>query len=133
MGGNKIDAEERQGEAVSYTYFPAANYMNQQFVRAVCECEADCGHTAAYIIREADVKARLKQASLLADCADICSLAAKYAARGSAFARQAASICADVCENCANECAKFADGVSQDCARICLRCANECDKFTGAI
>lgn len=128
--GGGIEGRET---ADTVSCFPAGNYMNQQFVRTACECEADCVYMAGYIMREAGIKARVKLQPLLADCADICSLAAKYAARGSAYARQAAALCEDICENCANECAKSEDGISQDCARICLRCARSCEDFTGAI
>lgn len=117
----------------THTYPAAGNYMNQRLVRSLRECQAGCENTAINIIREPDCSARVKQASLLADCADICSFTAKCAARGSAFARQTASLCEDICEDCGAECAKFGDCTSKDCAGICECCAKECEKFTGVV
>lgn len=131
-GGGYTDAKECREED-THTYPIAGNYMNQQLVRAVRECEAGCGHMAANIMREPDCGARVKQAQLLADCADICSLTAKCAARGSGYARQIASICEDICEDLRAECAKFTDCASRDCAKICACCARECDSFTGVV
>lgn len=113
--------------------YTEGNYMNRQLVRTVRECQADCEHMAIYIMRESDYRSRIKQASLLADCADICCLTAKCAARGSVYARQITSLCEDVCQDCAAECARFADCMSQGCADICARCAKECDSFTGVL
>lgn len=132
ISGVYYDAQEcRTGS--TKTSFKAGNYMNQQLTRALRECEAGCEHTALYIMREPDCGARAKQASLLADCAGICSLTAKCASRGSVYTRQIASLCEDICEDCGAECARFGDSMSQDCARICVCCAKECDKFTVVI
>ncbi len=117
----------------THTYPVAGNYMNRQFVFTLRECQAGCEHAAINIIREPDRGQRFRQASMLADCADICSLTAKCAARGSAYARHIASLCEDICESCSAECAKFGDCMSQDCAETCGRCAKECDIFTGVV
>lgn len=130
--GNNSDVKECRTEG-TYTCFAAGNYMNQQLVRALNECQAGCEHMAINITREPDCTARIKQASLLADCAGICSLTAKCAARGSVYARQIASLCEDICGDCAAECLKFADCTSQDCAVICACCAKECDRFTEVV
>lgn len=115
------------------TCFAEGNYMNRELVRAVSECRAGCEHMAVYIMREPDYRARIKQASLLSDCAEVCSLTAKCAARGSVYARQIASLCEDICEDCGAECARFNDAMSRDCASICACCAQECEKFTAAV
>jgi hypothetical protein len=125
-----LDAQECRTDD---TCFAAGNYMNRQLVLTIRECQAECEHMAIYIMREPDYRARIKQASLLADCADICSLAAKCAARGSVYARQIASLCEDACEDCRVECERFKDCMSQDCALTCARCAKECDRFTSVI
>lgn len=118
---------------MDYTCFAEGNYMNRELVCAVNECLAGCGHLSVYIMREPDCRARVKQASLLADCAEICSLTARCAARGSVYARQIASLCEDICVDCKDECARFGDAMSQDCANICACCAKECEKFTAAV
>lgn len=56
----------------------------------------------------------------LRDCADICTLTAKYIARRSMFAGPLAGLCAEICETCGNECLQHPDPASQYCGRVCL-------------
>ena len=63
------------------------------------------------------------------DCAALCRLAAGYMARGSAHASEICTLCAQVCEVCAAECAKHEHPHCQACAQACRRCAEECRKM----
>ena len=76
-----------------------------------------------------DLHLRHRQLQLLRDCADVCTLTAKYLARHSSFSKSIAGLCAIICEACGNECARFTDQESQKCAQICLHCAMECRAF----
>lgn len=98
-------------------------------VNTIQDCEAVCEHMTTYVKKRHDVQARTRQLILLRDCADICGLTAKYVARNSPFARQAAGLCACICEVCGRECARFSDPQSQNCAQVCLNCARECQAF----
>lgn len=63
------------------------------------------------------------------DCADICATSARYLSRHSPFAKAMIKKCAEICEACGRECARFPDEASQLCARICFHCAKECRDF----
>lgn len=92
-------------------------------------CEAVCEHMVTYVATRPDAQFRAMQLQLLRDCADICTLTAKYIARNSFFARAAAELCACICEACGTECARFPDPQSQHCAQVCFNCARECRAF----
>jgi hypothetical protein len=95
-------------------------------------CEATCEHMTTFLLSRPDVHARVRQLQLLRDCADICSLTAKYIARHSAFSKTIAALCASICEVCGNECLRFPDPESQKCGQICINCARECQAFAAA-
>jgi hypothetical protein len=97
----------------------------------VQHCEATCEHMVTHLICAHHDNRRDLQIQLLRDCADICTLMAKYLARNSCHARMLAHVCATICENCGNECAKFPDMISQQCAEICFHCAQACRMFAG--
>lgn len=103
---------------------------HERLLRTLADCEATCEHMTTIIKRRNDVNLRTRQLSLLRDCADICGLTYKYIARNSMFSRHIASLCAQICTACGNECARFPDAESQHCARICLNCAIECRNFS---
>lgn len=109
----------------------AGRYLNEELVAIIQDCEAHCEHMTSHLRHHAKEPGRNRQARLLRDCADICGLTARYAARGAVFARQAAGFCAMVCETCGNECARFPDPMSQSCAETCLICADACRAFAG--
>lgn len=62
------------------------------------------------------------------DCADICSLVARFEARDSRFRKQLHDLCAAVCEACAIECSKHAHHHEscKVCAEACTTCAAIC-------
>lgn len=95
----------------------------------VQHCEATCEHMITHLICLPHDDRRDLQIRLLRDCADICTLMAKYLARNSCNARMLAGVCACICERCGNECARFPDAMSQHCAQVCLHCAHACRAF----
>ncbi|MDK2934371.1 MAG: hypothetical protein PWP27_2181 [Clostridiales bacterium] len=117
----------------AYDYGYGLPYSHQvhhkQLVETIQECEAICEHMTTLLKRRPDMQARIRQLQLLRDCADICGLTAKYVARNSAFAKPMADFCANICEVCGRECARFPDSESQHCAQICFNCARECRAF----
>lgn len=112
-------------------YPVAGNYLNEQLVVTIQDCEATCEHMTNHLKKLQDYSMRIMQAMLLRDCADICGLTAKFVARGAPFAKQAAYLCACICEACGNECSRFPDQMSQHCAAVCLHCARACAAFAG--
>lgn len=98
-------------------------------LHTVQHCEAICEHMVTHLICSHHDDRRDFQIQLLRDCADICTLMAKYIARNSCHAKTLASVCAYICEHCGNVCAKFPDAMSQHCAQVCLHCAHACRAF----
>ncbi|MGO4886549.1 four-helix bundle copper-binding protein [Anaerobacillus sp. MEB173] len=76
-----------------------------------------------------DAGHRKEQLRLLRDCADICTLTAKFVSRCSPFAKSLAALCGQICEICGNHCLHHPDPQSQTCGQICLHCAQECRVF----
>lgn len=105
--------------------------MHEHVLKVVQDCEAVCEGTLTAVLSMPDVQARVMQIHLLHDCADICTLTAKYIARCSSFAKHLAHLCAHVCEMCGNHCLMHPDPQSQHCGRVCLDCAKVCRAFSG--
>ncbi|QHZ45965.1 four-helix bundle copper-binding protein [Bacillus sp. NSP9.1] len=105
------------------------NIQNRHVLKTVQHCEAVCEFTANYILTREDANRRKEQLRMLRDCADICTLTAKYMARHSRFAKSPASVCAKICEACGNHCLRHPDQQSQKCGQTCLQCARECREF----
>lgn len=102
-----------------------------RILHTVQHCEATCEDMTHMVLNRPDVARRARQLSLLGDCAEICTMQAKFIARKSPFAKEMARLCAHICEVCGNECLKFQDAASQRCGQICLNCARECRAFAG--
>jgi hypothetical protein len=61
---------------------------------------------------------------LMMDCASICQLAADLMAHKSQFHRQTCALCAEICEDCARDCAGMSG--MEDCVAACRACAQSC-------
>jgi hypothetical protein len=111
------------------TMEPGSNhFMNEDFVMTVQDCEAVCEHMTHHLMRM-QMEDRVAQAMLLRECADICGVTAKFAARDAIYARNMAALCADICQACGTECLRYPDDMSQHCAMVCLNCAKHCRSF----
>lgn len=104
-------------------------YHEKKLVKTIQNCEIVCENMTSYVKRQCDYQARIRQAELLRDCAAICTLTAKFIARESCFDKCITGVCADICQTCGEECAKFEDKKSQHCSQVCLNCAKECRGF----
>jgi hypothetical protein len=106
--------------------------MNEQIqscLRACNACADACDHCSAACLAEPEVKKMADCIRLDLDCAAICRLAAGFMARGSARAKDVCRVCAEICEACAQECAKHEADHCQRCAEACKACAAECRKM----
>ena len=106
--------------------------MHDEYKTCIDECQkcaVECEHCATACLHEPDVGARTRCIQELRDCADICTLAVQYMARGSSHAKALCDLCATICDSCATECGKFRDTHCQSCATACRRCADECRKM----
>ncbi|NIC00887.1 four-helix bundle copper-binding protein [Halobacterium sp. R2-5] len=83
----------------------------------VCEwCADEC-------LGESDME---ECARLCRDVADLTSLHARFMARSSQYSGDLASVCADACEACAEECDRHDADHCQVCADVLRECAESC-------
>nr|WP_230679886.1 four-helix bundle copper-binding protein [Pontibacter sp. 172403-2] len=64
---------------------------------------------------------------LCLDTIDVATACASLCANKSDYVGQVSKVCAQVCRDCAEECAKFDSEVCQECAQICRECAEKCE------
>ncbi|MGI8634942.1 MAG: four-helix bundle copper-binding protein, partial [Segetibacter sp.] len=95
-------------------------------------CAAMCNHCASACLQEEDVKMMAKCIQLDMECAAICYAAAQLMSLGSDQAKAFCRLCADICEQCGDECGKHQTEHCKECADACRQCAEECRKMAGA-
>lgn len=102
--------------------------INKQLLSALNECIAACNHCAASCLAEDDVTMMADCIRTDLDCADMCTLVAKFVARNSAHAQHVLDVCIEICDACAKECEKHADHHEhcKQCAEACRKCAEAC-------
>ncbi|HVL10618.1 MAG TPA: four-helix bundle copper-binding protein [Burkholderiaceae bacterium] len=98
----------------------------QSCVEACQRCALACDHCAASCLQETDPKAMARCIALDIDCAEICRLATAAMARDSEFAAAICATCAEICDECGDECARHQASHCQECAQACRTCADEC-------
>jgi Domain of Unknown Function (DUF326) len=97
--------------------------------RACLDCQLECDtcflHCKTLVLGGAKDHARTMDTCL--GCAEMCSLAAKLAARNSPFAGTVCETCAKICDECGEACSKFKEDQHMSrCAKACSACAAEC-------
>jgi hypothetical protein len=117
--GNNHNHEDHQS-------FEAEMFM-EECIQDCLECHAMC---LAGVGHSLDLDSALPQAEhirLLLDCAEICQTSANFMLRGSDLHGLTCSVCAEVCDRCADACAVFTDDeLLQDCADTCRTTAQSC-------
>lgn len=66
--------------------------------------------------------------NLLTECGDICQLMASFLIKASDFAHDLGSVCAKICDACADDCNELdpEDPHLVDCMVVCRKCADSC-------
>jgi hypothetical protein len=100
----------------------------QACIRNCMECSAVCMNTAAFAVEHQHPA----HVMLLLDCADICNTSANFMLRGSEQHHLTCGVCAELCQMCADECAKMQQPQFRGCADICRRCADTCRQMSHA-
>ena len=108
-----------------------AHEQYQSCIEACNVCADACDHCAIACLAERDVASMARCIALDIDCAAICRLAVGYMARGSELAKDICGLCAQVCETCGEECARFQMDHCKQCAAACRRAAEECRRMAG--
>jgi len=97
--------------------------QTQSQLETLYACVAACERCATACLHEADVPLMTRCINLCRDCADVCALAARLVARGSAYAEALLTQCEAICRACADECGQHSHRHCQECAEACRRCA----------
>jgi hypothetical protein len=93
------------------------------------EACSDCQNVCQYMIYQHCLKLGGRHADpehllLMADCAQICRTSADFMLRGSPRHMQTCRTCAEICEECANDCERI--GEMEECVQACRLCAKAC-------
>ncbi len=95
-------------------------------IEACLNCAAICNHCASSCLSEENVGAMARCIQLDMECAAICYTAAQLMSLGSSKAKVICLVCAELCEQCAEECRKHEHEHCQECAKACKNCAEYC-------
>jgi hypothetical protein len=91
------------------------------------ESQTACLELVSYCVRMQGYYAELGHVRLLEDCAKICEVTVDFLLRGSEVRGALLATCADICQRCARDCARFDyDQRLLACASVCRRCAEGC-------
>lgn len=94
------------------------------------KCASICNHCASSCTQEEDVKMMASCIQLDMECAAVCYAAAQLMSLGSSRAQEFCALCADICDECAEECGKHEHMKHcKECADACRICAEECRNF----
>jgi hypothetical protein len=80
-------------------------------------------------LQEEHVQMMVNCIQLNRDCADICTLTARFVARNSPHAPHVMRECIEICRACAEECSKHDEEHCQKCAEKCQECADACQDW----
>ena len=101
------------------------NNLEHVLIKCITACET----CMTMCLQEDDVKMMVGCIQLDRDCADICTLTARFVARNSAHAKHEMKECIEICRKCAEECGKHDHDHCQHCAEICRECADACTEW----
>jgi len=65
--------------------------------------------------------------TLMMSCAEICRVSAHFMIIGSSHHKHLCAECAEICEQCAADCARV--GEMDECVAACRRCAESCRRM----
>ncbi|MGP4075514.1 four-helix bundle copper-binding protein [Halobacillus sp. K22] len=98
----------------------------QSVIESLHECMEACNHCYDACLKEDNVAHMVDCIRLDRECADMCGFLEQALVRNTPFAKELASVCAQMCEACGNECKKHEHDHCQKCAEACFKCADAC-------
>jgi hypothetical protein len=112
----------------------AHHQMSPEMQRCIEDCAAcheACLQTIQRCLEIGGKHAEQSHIRLLADCAQICTVSADFMLRGSALHTRTCGVCAEVCQQCADDGDRVGGGDQQMklCAETCRRCVDSCRKM----
>ena len=104
-------------------------YNHRECIDACLNCAVACNHCASSCLQEEHVQRMARCIQLDMECAAVCYTAAQLMSLGSEKAKAFCLFCAEMCDRCAEECAKHDHAHCQECAQACRACAEWCRKM----
>lgn len=98
------------------------NNLEHVFIKCITACET----CMTLCLEEEHAHHMVACIQLDRDCADICTLTARFVARNSPHAKHVMRECIEICQACYEECRKHDHEHCQKCAEACLECADAC-------
>jgi hypothetical protein len=110
------------------------HHMSEEMKRCIqlCQdCHVFCIQVIGHCLELGGRHAAPDHIRLLMDCAQMCSTAADYMARGSSLHDRTCGLCAEICRLCAESCDQIQgdDQLVKQCAEMCRRCAESCEQM----
>ncbi|HTA88266.1 MAG TPA: four-helix bundle copper-binding protein [Polyangiaceae bacterium] len=99
-------------------------------ITAAQKCATACQRCAAACLHEQDIAKMANCIGFDEDCAELCELVASFTARGSRFTSLLASVLADACKICGEECSHHDLAYCRVCAGACRACESACRALT---
>jgi Domain of Unknown Function (DUF326) len=122
LGGNFLTADDKKADDPHAAKFEQCAKACADCLR---ECES-CAHHCANLVASGK-KDHLRTLGTCADCAEVCTAAAKVVSRHGPLTGTICESCAKACDMCAAECEKHAnDEHMKRCAKACRDCATAC-------
>lgn len=108
------------------------NPKYQQCMDECYECAIVCENCSSTLVREGSMKEMVRCIELTRVCAEVCRTAITIMSQSSQFAEQFCILCAEICQECSDECGKYKyRDHCQQCSDICYECAQTCRELTG--
>lgn len=127
--GVQYEVVEEKVEIEEIWFKPHPHHQCLNICEYVKDCMLHCERALHMLMCQPDAPLRRRQLALLQDMVDVSLMTTRVIARKSPLMKSALLYCAKVCRTCADECASYADPVSQSAKQCCLRCADACEKF----
>lgn len=105
----------------------------QPCIENCTQCHQICLRQVSRCLGKSGDHARPEHIRLLRDCAEICQTSANFMLRYSPLHPLTCGVCAEICEQCAQECSNMSDGdFMQECIEMCRRCAASCKEMSSS-
>ncbi|MEZ4808617.1 MAG: four-helix bundle copper-binding protein [Flavobacteriales bacterium] len=106
---------------------------NTALLQRLMECIAACETCADRCLDEQHPGNMAQCIRTDRDCADICTLTARYLARNSPNLPTVMGLCIAICRACEEECLQHEHDHCRDCAKACAACRSACEAHANAL
>jgi hypothetical protein len=104
----------------------------RQCIETCWECRHECQTTLFnHCLVMGGKHVEPEHVKLMADCIQICQLAADAMVRQSPMHADICATCAKICDACAESCEGIDSVEMKNCAKICRKCADDCREMGG--